>query len=375
MGFSMAKKEVAILDFGSQKITAMVGSRDVNNSLFIKCSYSENYEGFLDGAFIEPKKLESTIQSCVNNIRKMSGYKIKKIVVGVPTEFCFCTCKTIRKIFQKTKKINKRDVKSLLNEIKVDIKDHTIINKGDIYFILGENNKVRNPIGCSDSKLSACISFVLADNSFIAKVSNILFKCGIDNPIFTCSTFAQSLYLFDEEERYKYTLLVDCGYITTSVSLCKGNGLLNLSSFSLGGGHIIADLSRCLKIPFDCAESLLKKIVLSIEPDDNDTYDVLIDGKVVPISMKVANAIVESRIEVIAQGIQKSFNLWQYNFPDFIPTYLTGGGISFIKGGKDLLSKILGKNVEIVNMPYSQFNKTNYSSCVAVLNYAIDYKN
>jgi hypothetical protein len=87
--------------------------------------------------------------------------------------------------------------------------------------------------------------------------------------------------------------------------------------------------------------------------------------------MKVANAIVESRLEVIARGVQKCFASWQYDFPDFIPVNLTGGGIALIKGGKDYLAKILGKNVEVAKMPFSQYSKVNNSSCMAVLNYAI----
>ena len=368
----MARKEVSILDFGSQKITVLQGSRDVNNSINIRGKYSENYEGFIDGEFIEPKKLETVVFSCLTHLTEFSMGKPKILTIGVPTEFCYCMCKTVKKTFQNTKKITRKDIDFLYKSAFTAIKDHTLINQDSVYYVLGENNKVKNPIGCLDSKITACLSFILADNTFIAQVSRILLKFGIEKFNFVSSTYAQSLYLFDEEERNKYVLMVDCGYITTSVSLLRGNGILNLSSFSLGGGHIIADLSRCLKIPFESAQTLLKKIVLSIEPDDNDTYDIMVDKKVIPISMKVANAIVESRIEVIAQGIQKSFNLWQYNFPDFIPIHLTGGGISFIKGGKDVLSRVLGKNVEIISMPYSQFNKTNYSSCVAVLNYALN---
>ena len=34
-----------------------------------------------------------------------------------------------------------------------------------------------------------------------------------------------------------------------------------------------------LKIPFSSAETLNKKIVLSIEPSDKDMYDILVDGE------------------------------------------------------------------------------------------------
>lgn len=373
----MAKSEVAILDFGSQKITILVGSKDVNNTINVRCSYQENYEGFMDGEFIEPKGLERAVLSCLTGVQKICDKPITSLTVGVPTEFCFCTCKNVTKTFAKQKKITQKDVEELYKMVDIKLKTHTIINKDSIYYVLGENNKVKDPIGQIDSKITACLSFVFAENSFLSLVSKILLRVGVENFNFVASAYAQSLYLFDDEERDKYILMVDCGYITTTVALFRGRGILNLTSFSIGGGHIAGDLSSCLKIPFASAESLLKKVVLCIEPDENDTYDIMIDNNVLPISMRVANAIVESRIEVIAQGISKCFASWQYSFPDFIPIKLTGGGVSFIKGGKDVLAKALGKNVEIINLPYAYIGKTNYSSCMAVLNYALnrlDYK-
>ena len=370
----MAKKNIAVLDFGSEKITVLVGSRDVNKSINIKGIGQENYEGFADGEFIEPKNLERAVGEAIKKAEKNSNTQINELYVGVPTEFCFCLCKNVSQNYPKPKKITQRDIDNIydsFNEFR-DIKTHQVINKDYVYFVLGENNKVSNPIGQVDSKITACLSYVLVENSFLNLVNKALMRNNISKVRYVSSTYAQSLYLFDEEQRDRYALLVDCGYITTSVSLIRGRGLLNLSSFSLGGGHISADLSKCLKIPFSCAENLNKKIVLCVEPTDNDVYDLYVDGSVMPISMKIANAIVESRIEVIAQGIQKCFNVWQYNFPDFIPIYLTGGGLSFMKGAKDLLAKLLSKNVEIVSMPYSRLNKTNYSSSMAVLNYALE---
>ena len=370
----MAKKNLAILDFGSEKITVLVGSRDVNKSINVIGIGEEHYEGFMDGEFIEPKNLEKAVREAIKKAERNSSTQITELCVGVPTEFCYCLCKNVSQNYPKPKKITQKDIDNIydsFNEFR-EIKTHQVVNKDCVYFVLGENNKVSNPIGQVDTKITACLSYVLVENSFLNQVNKILMRCNIVKVRYVSATYAQSLYLFDEEQRDRYALLVDCGYITTSVSLTRGRGLLNLSSFSLGGGHISADLSKCLKIPFASAENLNKKIVLCVEPTENDVYDLFIDGGVVPISMKLANAIVESRIEVIAQVIQKCFNSWQYNFPDFIPIYLTGGGLSFMKGAKDLLARLLSKNVEIVQMPYSRLNKTNYSSSMAILNYALE---
>ena len=373
----MANKIKAVLDFGSEKLTILIGSRDVNNSINLVGVAEEFYEGFADGEFLNPDLLTDSIKSVIKKAEKNCNVKIKELMVGVPTEFCYSLCKSFNQNFPKPKKISSRDIENLTKDVCEfeNLKTHQLINKDYVYFVLGENNKVNNPIGQIETKLTACVSFIFAEKTFLNTVNKALQKCLIGNVSYVCSAYAQSLYLFDDEQRDKYALLIDCGYITTSVSLARGRGILNLSSFSLGGGHISADLSNCLKIPYSSAETLNKKIVLCIEPTNNDMYDLFVEGEVIPISMKVANAIVESRIEVIAKGIQKCFSAWQYNFPDFIPIYLTGGGLSFMKGARDLLSKILGKNVEIVSLPYSQLNKTNYSSSMAVLNFALENNN
>ena len=374
-GQKMASKEVAILDFGSQCITVAVGFPDVNHTINVTAFYEEPYEGFMDGEFIEPNNLEDALSRALAGAEKSINKKITSLTIGVPTEFCFSMCKTVAQTFIKPKKITRKDLMSMFDEVSININTHTIINRDFVYFVLGENNKVENPIGYVDSKITAGLSFILAENSFIDVVCKALIKCGVQDFDFVSSAYAQGLYLFDKEQRDRYLLLVDTGYITTSVALFRGRGVLELSSFSLGGGHICADLSSLLKIPFDSAESLFKKVVLCIEPAESDTYEIVINKQIVPVSMRVANAIVESRIEVIAKGIQKCFNSWQYKFPDFIPVYITGGGLALTKGGKDVLANVLLKNVEVAKMPYSQHNRVNNSSSMAVLDYAINKKN
>ena len=372
--YKMSKKNMVILDVGSEKLTILEGFRDVNNSICLTNKCEEYYEGFSDGEFLEPNNLEKAIFNVIKKAELSRGKKIKKISVSVPTEFCYSFCKNVSRSFLKPKKITNADINSLFslaNDFD-KIKTHEVINQDYVYYVLGENNKVSNPKGQVETKITACLSFILAEKNFLNTFRSILKMAGVHKCRFISSNYAQMLYLFDDESRDKYVLLVDCGYITTSVCLCRGRGILNLSSFSLGGGHISADLSKCLKIPFSSAEILNKKIVLCVEPNNNDMYDLLVEGEILPISMKVANAIVESRIEVIAQGIQRCFGAWNYNFPEFIPVYLTGGGISFIKGARDLLGKELGKNVLDAKMPYFQLRKANYSSGMACLNYVLD---
>ena len=78
---------------------------------------------------------------------------------------------------------------------------------------------------------------------------------------------------------------------------------------------------------------------------------------------------------VIASLIQKCFNRCEYSFPDYIPVYLTGGGLSYLKGARDYLSKKLGRKVEIIAPALPQLNRPHFSTALGVLDIALDIEN
>lgn len=309
----------------------------------------------------------------ISNAEEDANTEIHKLYIGVPAEFCYCVCKNVSQTYDKSKVISAKDVDELFAQGNNfgDIQSHIVINKSPIYYNIDGDTQVLSPIGKFAQKLSASISFVMAENNFIQLINGFLYDLDITSCEYLSSTLAQSLFLLDEETRDGYAILVDCGYITTSACLVKGEGMLTLSSFSQGGGHITGDLSTCLKIPFSDAETLKRKIVLNIDPKENDSYEMVINSQPVPISSKIANAIVESRVEVIAKGVLKCMSIWQYEYPDYIPIYLTGGGLSYLKGAKDLIAKMTGRNVEILSSPTTQYNKPHLTSAISLLNLAI----
>lgn len=369
----MAKKDVAILDFGSEKISVIIGASDVNNTFAIKgVGYSE-YAGFMDGEFLEPENLKLAMGLAINNAELNSKTEIKELYIGVPTEFSFCICKTASQTYPKVKTVSQKDINELFamaNDFD-GYKSHTVINQSAIYYVLDDNGKVTNPLGLVTNSMTACMSFILAENNFIRLIDSFLVDLEISRATYVSSALAEAKYLFDEDTRDRYAILVDCGYITTTVALIRGDGILSLNSFSMGGGHITADLQECLKITFPQAESLKRKVVLSVDPDASDVYELATDEGIVPISAKLTSEIVECRVEEIAKNILRCLNACKYDYPHYIPISLTGGGLCYLKGAKDLLAKYLGMNVEIVVPPIPQLNKPHNSSSIGLLDMAL----
>lgn len=370
----MGKKDVAILDIGSMAITAMVGERGVNGTFRIKGKGEADYAGFQNGEFLEPEQVKYAIGLAISNAETVYGSKISEIYVGVPGEFTSVICRDTCINFAKRKKINDNDLKQLyfVGNIYKKHPTHSVINQSPIYFTLDDGRRLIEPRGMVSTKLRGFISYVLAEKNLLDFIDDILAELNIRKIGYISSCLAEMMHLFDPTVRDRYAILVDCGYITTSVMLARGDGLLFLNSFSMGGGYITGDLSQCLKISFAEAESLKRKVVLSWDAKESDTYEVQGKDFISPYSAVATNQIVQDRIDMIAGYIQKCLDRCEFEYPEYIPIYLTGGGMNYIKGVRDYLSRRLGRRVELVAPNLPHISRPDYSSEVGLLELALD---
>lgn len=372
----MAKRCACVLDIGSSKITAMIGERGVNNTFNIHGTGEMEYAGFYDGEFVEPENLEGVVASVITKAETNSGIEIDSLYVGVPAEFSYSQCKEASLTFKKRTKIGNDEVFAFfdLASSNVDIKDNVVINRSPIFFLLDDNRKCMEPRGQVTTRLSGQIGFIFAENEFIRTMDNIFKKMKIEQVEYVSSVLSEALYLLNPEVRDTGAILIDSGYITTSVALVKGDGLLGLNAFSIGGGHISVDLSEVLKITFKEAESLKRKVVLSLDASDSDFYEITTEEGVTPVSAKLTNEIVGARLDMVAGMINRCLISLRGDFNGYLPIYLTGGGICYLKGGKDYLSKAIGSNIEIVSAPVPQLNRPHFSSVLGLLDLALTHQ-
>ena len=307
------------------------------------------------------------------NICKLQATKIRKVYISVPSEFSYCVTKEVNATFPKRRRIKDKDIFEIFENSQNFSENDFVINRSPIYFILDDNRKVLNPVGEVTSKLNVLISYILTDKNFIELISKILNEIDIYELDFIASSLSEALFLTEPEMRDNGLILIDCGYITTSVSLVKGDGILALKAFSMGGGHISGDLCQCLNLSFTQAESLKRKVVLSLDATDNDFYEVNINGNMQPVSAKLVNEIILARLDMFSDVFNKILNSQEFNAQNkpFIPILITGGGLNYLKGAKDYLSKQMGKNLEYIAPNVPQMNRPHYSGILSILDIAL----
>lgn len=361
---------VAVLDFGSSKITCMAATKVAGKSDFIIRAVGQTtYNGFDENEWYEPDTVATAVNDAVSQVEKKIGTNVKELYVGVPGAFCATATSEASVTFHSKKKIDADDVREVVKKANIfdaGTEYSAMVGK-PVYFILDGVLKTFEPIGSVASKLTALVSFSFMKNYFRNSVSTILSQRGIKKVTYLNTCDAESQFVVQNNVQTDYCIVLDIGHITSNVMLCGGKSLLFAKSFALGSGYLASDLCQVEGCDFKTAMAALEKVNLSLEFRDSDVYNV--NGRA--FDAKRTNEILKSRIEQIANYIIKSFQYCDREIPYNTPIVLTGGGLTYLRGGAYALSSCLGKNVTVYESANPQTNRNEYTSCYGLISEAI----
>ena len=144
----------------------------------------------------------------------------------------------------------------------------------------------------------------------------------------------------------------------------RGEGIEVMKSFSLGGGHISADMCEAIDIDFELAEKARELVDLNLNYQDNE---ILVgDGEQVIYGVE-ASEVVKAKLDLFAEIIYGILEESNVKLPPYAPLYLTGEGVASIRGVKKYLSSTLGMNVDIVMPKLPGYAKPCNSTKISLL--------
>lgn len=372
----MAERVVTVVEIGSSKLSCVVAQRGINGIFNIKARASVEYAGFLEGEFVEPQLLEDAARSLFSQVRSIYKKRIEKIYVGVPAEFSKVTSAKEQISFAFRHTVRESDVQELSAAVSKKVKEDgmEVLSVTPICFVIDDSRKTTQPVKIKCNKLWAELSVVLAQSAFVNTFNKIWARLGIgvEQVEYLCEPLCESLLILEKEERERTCIVIDVGARSTSVAFVKGDGLTNLTSFSMGGSHISSDLSEAFSLAYVDASNLKKQIVLSLRGDENDFYDLTtLGGRTQKIPLALANEVVMYRLELIAKTVNECIRLFAKEYVPYYPIYLCGGGVAKIKGGKDFFAKCIGRNVSYGKPPIPAMDKPENSALLGLVNAAL----
>ena len=371
----MLKNGVTILDIGSSKVTLLLGERGVNRTYNIDAVEEREYEGYASGEFLDINSLNEAVENCFNSIDEPIRKKIKKVYVGVPGEFIRVHNRRQQITFSKPKKVNKKDIERLkqftfsnLNET-----EWKLVRVSAVKYITDGGRQSAFPVGIKTSKLEGVLTGFTSSLYFIRVIKELLKDLNVKDVEFVPTQLAESLFLFSREQRDTTKILLDVGYISTTFSLCRGDGIIYQNSFSLGGGYISAYLMQEFSLPdIKDAEKLKRKVNLASK---STRYDIVVNNDILSFPSDKVHPIVTNVLDMIAESIIQCLSECSRMIPETTSEIsLTGGGISYIRGARDLLVKRTDYSIEIAVPDIPYMNKPNETSKFALLSFALNDK-
>ena len=290
----------------------------------------------------------------------------KRIFIGVPAEFTTVVKKDVAITLDRERRIIDADIDFLLKKGDTfDGSNYALINSSAISFSINTSDKLyRDVRGLVASKVVGTISYILCEKSFVRFFDEIVASLGFKDVKYISTAWAEGITLFEKEERDEPYVLVDIGYISSSIIIGRGEGLEDMKSFSLGGGHISADMCEAVDIDFELAEKARELVDLNLNYQDNE---ILVgDGEQVIYGVE-ASEVVKAKLDLFAEIIYGVLEQSNVKLPSYAPLYLTGEGIASIRGVKKYLSSTLGMNVDIVMPKLPGYAKPCNSTKISLL--------
>ena len=375
----MLRDAVAVIDIGSSKISGVIGENGINKNYVIH-AHSElptlslaNEPGVID----RPEEFRRVISDVLSTIRSSARANVGKVYFSVPGDFLEIRNKYLQMYLNRSKKLRASDVNDYLLTAKksIAVSGYDYIASSGVQYFLDGKKKVTRLTGNVTSSIDGLTSFYFAKQRFTETVKEVLGTAGVKEVVFVPVPLAESLLLFNEAERFGFQILLDVGESVTTLSIIYGDGVLFNKSFDVGGGHISGILNNNLKLhDYELAKKIKRKLNLTLPHEYNGIYEVASGEKVYRFDQRKCNEAAEYVITELAAYIDDALKESDARIPPGLNISLTGGGISYMRGAKELLFNAIEIPINIVYPKVSYLSKPEETSKIAVLDYALNYK-
>ncbi|MGI6738676.1 MAG: cell division FtsA domain-containing protein [Christensenellales bacterium] len=369
------RSTVTVVEFGTSKIVALIAEVSTRQRCDIIGAGNASYDGYSQAHWNNPAQVNEALQAAIKKAEEQAKITVKDVYCGVPGQFSkVFTVESKVELQGADPRVTARDIETLFDIADNDVQNFPglPIHRSPAWFVVDDGKRTLEPLNLHGNELRALISYVKADQFFIADVSERLRGIG-KNPFGFFSTPMGSAILYiSNEERDRTSVLIDIGYLNTEVMVVQGDTIIHMKVIPLGGGHMSADLAYGLDIPLDSAEQIKRSFIFGSQNNQKAFEITGANG----ITQNFERSEVESklmpRVDEICEAIDQAIKDSGIRLGNWSSIYLTGGGLAINKGGREYLSDKLGRPVRELPRKAVKLSSPIYASALGLLDLIID---
>lgn len=373
----MSKTQIAAIEFGTSKIVTIIAQNGGIDRLEFLGTGTVPYDGFQDGDWNTPGQMIQRVRDSIAAAELEANQKIREIYVGVPGAYIH-VCSAEAEIELNEEGVTEENLNlvqdAAAEQLRIAEMGGLVLHRSPAWFQVDDGKKTVEPSGHGKT-LRACTSFVVADPQFIDDVKEILGALDVTILGFLSPTLGESLLLLSIDDRDRVSMLIDCGYLSTEVSIVYGEAIVYHAMLPMGGGQITADLAHELRIPMRAAEQIKRSYVFNPDEFDENAFAEAIDarGRRLTFPREVVSQCIERSMNELCDMIDMTI---RNDATEYLGArsqiFLTGGGIGLMRGARDYLAERIGNPVKATAPKTAKMNSPVYSAALGLLDLTFD---
>jgi len=362
----MAKKTNVIvgLDIGTTKTCAVVGEMK-ETGLDIIGIGSHPSEGLRKGVVVNIESTVESIRKAVEEAEQISACEIGSVFAGIAGAHIKGQ-NSLGIVAVKGREVDEDDVERAIEAAKAIAipLDREILHTLPQYYVVDEQDGIRDPLGMSGVRLEAKAHIVTGSVTSIQNILKSVNRVGLDVNAVILEQLAASEAVLSSDEKDLGVALVDIGGGTSDIAVFSEGSIKHTAVIPVGGNYLTSDIATGLRTPIAEAEKIKIKYGCAytmLIPKD-ETIDVPSVGGREPreVSRQILGRIVEPRMEEILNLAYKEIT--RSGFEDILAAGIV------LTGGTAILQGITELAEHIFNMPVRRGCPTGIGGLTDVVN-------
>lgn len=370
-------KDVIVgIDIGTSKVCTVIGRVDKTGHLEVLGRGLSPCGGIKKGIIVDIENTAASIKASIEQAEYAAGVKVGSAyinIVGMHVDVMHNRCSI--QIPNEDREITKKDIERVLHMVgNIEVpEDKQMIDVIPRQYIIDGYDEIIDPVGMVGTKLDVEADVVTGKITSVQNIVKSTERAGIKIDGLVVEAFATSELALTPDEKDIGVILIDVGAGVADLSVFQNKRLVYYDSVPVGGDHITNDISIGLRISYAEAEKIKRQYELAltsliVNDQEVSVFDIHENRK--------KNVKVSEIVEIIEARAHEIFSLCKGSIDKAgIPSkfgggvVLTGGGVSYIDGSKQLAEEIFGLPVRLVASRASEIYKPEFIAASGIIKY------
>jgi cell division protein FtsA len=382
MGVSSLGDLIVSIDIGTSKVGSIIGRVNKSSQLEIMGRGMSPCNGLKKGVIVDIEGTAACIRNAVEEAEAAANMRVGSAFVNIHgMHVNVINNKSWMSISNGNREITQRDIDTVLHSVRdIDIpEDRQLIDVIPRQYIIDGYDEIIDPIGMVGTRLEVDADIIVGKITSVQNIVKSVERAGIQIDGIVAEAFAAGEICLTADERDIGVVLLDVGGGITDISVYQGKRLVFYDSIPVGGDHISNDIAIGLRISNVEAEKIKRQFELALTSlIKNDQEISVFDIN----ENKKKNVKVSEVVEIIEARVYEIFSLCRNQLkkanslvkPDG-GVVLTGAGISYVDGCKQLVQEVFEVPVRVVQAGQLQgVSKPEFITSAGIIRYVASIK-